>query len=160
MRVFRISDKIEIKKSNVCSGKGVFAREDIKKGEVLIDIEARIIKRRVDYALQTGKSSYLIANYIDNFINHSCKPNIFVKLDKNNKNRISYIALKSIKRGQELFWNYNTTEWDLGSGFTCHCGLKCCIKKVRGMKYLMKSQQKKLAPISTPFIRKKLKETS
>jgi len=158
MQIFKISDKIEVKKSSVCSGKGVFAKRNIRKGELLIDIEAMVVKKRVDYALQIGKSAYLLANYIDNFINHSCSPNVFVKLYENNKNRVSYIAFKNIRKGQELFWNYNTTEWDFGKGFICHCGSKNCIRRVRGMRYLTKLQQKKLAPISTPFIRKKLQE--
>jgi hypothetical protein len=156
-RIF-ISDKIKGRKSSICSSEGVFAKNYIKKGEMLVDAEADIIKKPNALTLQIGESEYLYARYIDNIINHSCNPNVFVRLYKNNKKRYSYIALKNIKKDQELLWNYNTNDWDVAKDFvfTCNCNSKTCARIIRGMKYLTKSQQKKLLPIVLPFIRKKL----
>ena len=158
MKLITKSNKIEMRKSYISSSMGVFAKNDILKGEVLIYAEANIIKKLTGYSLQIGKSKYLFARYVDNYINHSCNPNVFVKLYSNNQKRYSYIALKNIKKGQELFWNYNTNDWDVAKNFlfVCNCGSKNCVKLIRGIKYLTKSQQKKLVPIVTPFIRKKL----
>ena len=158
MKTFTISDKIIVKKSEICPGKGVFAKKNINKSEIIIDAEADIITKPNPYTLQIGKSKYLFAKYVDNIINHSCSPNVFLRLYKNNVKRYSYVALKNIKKGQELFWNYNTNDWDVARSFAfpCNCGSKNCVKVARGMKYLTKLQQTKLSPISTPFIRKKL----
>ena len=160
MHVFRISNKIETKKSNVWSGRGVFAKSDIKKGEVLIDIEAKITGIPSDYTLQINESEYLVADYIDNLINHSCNPNILIKLYTQNKKRVSYIALKNIKRGQELFWNYNTTEWDLVTKFICRCSSKKCIGKISGAKYLTKKQVNKILPLMSSYIKMKVTRAS
>ena len=158
MKLITKSNKIEMRKSYISSSMGIFAKNDIVKGEVLIDAEADIIKKLTAYSLQIGESKFLFARYIDNYINHSCDPNVFVKLYSNNRKRYSYIALKNIKKGQELFWNYNTNDWDVAKNFSfvCNCDSKNCAKLIRGIKYLTKSQQKKLMPIATPFIRKKL----
>ncbi len=160
MTIFKISDKIEVRKSNTLSGKGVFAISNIKKDEVLIDIEEKITKKPTNYTLQINKSEFLVANCIDNcidnFINHSCNPNIFVRFHKNNKKRISYIALKNIRKKQELFWNYNTTEWDLVTKFTCFCNSKNCTGQISGMKYLTKNQRNDLLPLLSPYIKMKI----
>ncbi len=159
MKVYKISDEIEAKKSSIIPQTGVFAKEDIRKWEVLVDIEANVVKRRVDYALQTGESSFLLASYIDNYINHSCDPNVRVKLYRGNEARVTFVALKDVKRGNELFWNFDTTEWDFGRGFVCKCGSRHCVGRVRGMKYLTDEQRKRITRIATPFIRMKVKET-
>lgn len=136
-----ISPNIEVKKSSICSGKGVFAKELIKKGALLIHVEAKIVTSSSVYALQTGEHRYLLAPYADNYINHSCHPNVLIKLYPNKPRYVSFIAIKKIDKSQELFWNFNTTEWDLKDRFKCGCNSKDCVGQIRGMKYLTSSQE-------------------
>lgn len=158
MQIFTLSDKITMKKSGISSGVGVFAKNDIDKDEIIIDAEADILTSSNRYTVQIAESEYLFAEYMDNFINHSCSPNVYLKLYADNKKRYSFVALSRIKEGQELFWNYNTNYWDVAGSleFPCNCGSKNCAKVIRGIKYLTKLEQEKLYPFLTPFPRKKL----
>lgn len=140
-----ISKKIIVKKSSV-HGKGVFALKPLRKGEMIVDIEATIVSKSSEYTLQIAKRQHLFAHYVDNYINHSCTPNVRVKLYSSTPKRVSYVAIKRISAGAELFWDYNTAEWSLKKPFNCHCG-SLCIGKIKGAKYSGRRSY------STPFIR-------
>ncbi len=160
MKLFMISSKIEVRNSPL-QGKGLFATANISKGEVLLDLEARIISKPAYYGLQIDPRHYLVANYPDNFINHACIPNVYVKLHPHNRKRVTYLAWKNIRKGRELFWNYNTSEWDSGKEFSfiCKCGSRNCIGKMQGMKYLSVKEKKRLWTISTSYIQEMIKSS-
>ena len=142
----KLSEKIAVRKSPV-HGKGVFALKAIHNGEMIIDIEASIVSTSSEYTLQISERRHLFAGYIDNYINHSCAPNVRVKLYPSNPKRVSYIAIRRIPAGSELFWNYNTAEWKLKKRFACRCN-PSCVEIVNGAKYSGRW------PYATPFIRK------
>ncbi len=150
-----ISNKIEVGESGVCEGRGVFAKEDIQYGEIIVDIEARIVRGPSEYALQIGEEEFLLENYIDNLINHSCVPNCRVNLWKENKKRVSFISLKTIKKGEEIFWNYNSTEWVQNPEFSCGCKKKDCVGQIKGAKFLTEEQFEKIREVCSDFVRLK-----
>lgn len=158
MQIFKLSDRVELRDSRICTGKGVFATNDIAKGDTIIEAEGEIAGEPTRYTVQVTDAEFLYADYIDNFINHSCSPNVYMKLYENDKRRYSFFALKNIRKGDELFWNYNTNYWDVGSplAFPCSCGSKNCATMVRGFKYLTKPQQREFLCLLTPYPRKKL----
>jgi len=87
-------------------------------------------------------------------LNHSCNPNGYI-----NFKDLTYRALHPIKKGEELAFNYLTTEWDLSNKFICECGAEKCSNEIKGFKYLILEQQRELEPLLSPFLKKKLKET-
>ena len=88
-------DKIEVKKSKI-AGKGVFAKEDIKKNTEYLYV---IIKN----------GSYFGGEPL-RYLNHSFDPNI-----KNTKvgNKIYGKTIKDIKKGDELTSNYNDNDYTI-----------------------------------------------
>jgi uncharacterized protein len=55
------------------------------------------------------------------FINHSCEPNVFIRMAYN---RAEFYALRNIKAGEELTMDYGESHHEGKVG--CHCGaLKC-----------------------------------
>ncbi|KAK6089679.1 hypothetical protein P3W45_001321 [Vairimorpha bombi] len=109
------------------AGYGCFAGESIKQGEFVIEYVGEIIdkdegQRRsnfydakkvsylFDYSFE-NKTGFIDANYIGNnsrFINHSKCPNIYSKIVEVDKiRRICFFALRDIKIGEELFFDYN-----------------------------------------------------
>jgi SET domain-containing protein len=85
------------------------------------------------------------------FTNHSCRPNSFMKvLDVEKSPTIEFVALKPIQEGEQLTFDYNSTEWDMASPFRCNCSISSCM--VRGAKHLEPADMDKLKSIATPYI--------
>ncbi|MFH0846093.1 MAG: SET domain-containing protein [Patescibacteria group bacterium] len=115
--------KTEIKISDI-HGLGLFAKEDIKKGEVVIEKTtegldlsltegefSKLKKHEQDYIKHYGFKFKLTGTYyltFDNtrFINHSGDGNITL-----NEKDITVVAKRDIKNGEEITQNYN--EFDL-----------------------------------------------
>jgi SET domain-containing protein len=146
-----ISSKLVVKKSAI-SGKGVFTKEPIVEGDIIIDAELEIVEKTDKFTIQINNRERLRGNLINNYLNHSCQPNIRVQLFPRNKPRITFIALRNIKTGEEICRDYNTTEWDLDEKFMCNCRKTGCLKEICGARYLTKKQQEKIFEITSPFI--------
>ncbi len=113
---------IEVKFISNTKGKGAFAKKDIKKGTV-IDVANVVLIPNKDYRkikkTQLYNYCYIwedprhkpafknaITLSISQFINHSYAPNVQYFYDYKNK-AIEYMAIKDIKKGEELTVNYN-----------------------------------------------------
>ena len=118
---------------------------------------------------------------------HSCNPNcrcMIINLSLDDKTAslaneganvgsfmLSLIAIKTIKIGEAPTWDYETTEWELSSPFTCHCGNNVavayvedaststelietngCRKYIQGFKYLNNECKWKLLPYCSPYL--------
>lgn len=122
-----------------CSfGRGLFAKRDIRKGEVifmftgkLIDFNQTVNKQdNFGDPLQIGKNLYINLEEPMRFINHSCNPNTGIKND------IVLIALKDIRKGEELYFDYSTTMDEDHWVMQCKCGNTNCRKVIKDFKYL------------------------
>lgn len=128
------------------NGKGVFTKRNLIKGEKIIKFAGKIFRRNElpspydlvdDHYVQIGRNLYMgPSGKLDDFFNHSCNPNSGLRI--NNK-IVWLIAIKNIKKGEEIFWDYSTTmnedDWELN----CKCKSKNCRKKIRDFKYLPKN---------------------
>lgn len=104
--------KLNVKRSK--TGLGIFAGEPIKKGTCIIEYIGRVINEDEKYK---SKSKYLFEvdskmtidgssrSNIARYINHSCRPNAEIEIK--NK-RIFVLALKNIKEGEEIAYDYDT----------------------------------------------------
>ena len=104
-------------------GKGVFAGRDFKKGEEIIEFKGRLMRKEEllplnnpedDRYLQVGLEVYIgPSNEMDDLINHSCNPNSGIKKIED---RFILIAIRNIRGGEEITWDYSTTmaedNWD------------------------------------------------
>jgi SET domain len=62
------------------------------------------------------------------FMNHSCDANCIIL------NRAVF-AQKRINPGDELTFDYNSTEYDMAEPFDCACGSPKCVRKVAGSRH-------------------------
>ena len=147
-----ISKKLEVRKT--IKGKSLFAREDAEKDKILIKFEGQVLHYPKKSTLQIDENKHLEREgTIDNYLNHSCKPNGYVNFDD-----LTFRTLRKIKKGEEVTFNYLTTEWDMAYKFQCQCNSENCLKHIKGFKYLTPKQKKKLEPLLSPFLKRKLKE--
>lgn len=141
--------------SKLCNSKGVFSTEPINKGENIIQLTGKIIPENNEYALQIDEKKFMgTSGNIDDFINHCCKPNCFIRFESNG---IFLVTLRDIPVGEELSFDYHTTEFDLGKdSFVCNCNSENCIGIVKGFKHLPTNQKNELRPFLSPFLQTKL----
>ena len=136
-------------------GLGVFTNKNFRKEEIVIHFKADVVShpKASAEAVNIDDKFSLDTKWLvpEAFINHSCSAN--TKIDVIG---FRYIAIKNINKNEEITYNYNTTEYDMGNGFKCECGSKNCLGKIRGFKYLTREQKLKLKPYLTPFLMKKL----
>ncbi len=107
---------LRVKKST--AGKGLFAGEDIPKGACIIEYVGRTISKEEEY---TSNSLYLFEvtkqKTIDGkpkwnkagYINHSCRENAEAKTYKG---RVYIVAVKNIKAGEEITYDYGKEYWE------------------------------------------------
>ena len=135
-------------------GLGLFADKNFRKGETIIAFKANTVDRAhaSEEVVQIDENKFYDTKWLvpEAFINHSCSPN--ARLGVAGKR---YVAIRNIRKDEEITFDYNTTEWDMvkyGDDFECHCGSRNCMKRVRGLKHLSRDQQQKLKPYLLPFL--------
>jgi len=140
----RNARRIQVRRSGV-HGKGVYALQPIRKGEVIIEYKGEMITWKValrrhphdpkdpdhTFYFHIDDKRVIDAKYGGNaarWINHACKPNcesdiigdqVFIK------------ALRKIEPGEELFYDYGLVIDEpytrkLKKQFECRCGARRC----------------------------------
>jgi SET domain-containing protein len=125
--------KVKVKKSH--SGLGLYADEDIKKGDFVIEYIGKALtadeanKKGGKYLFEINKNLTIDGTDRKNvarYINHACKPNCEIDTPKG---RIFVSAVKSIKKGDELNYDYGEEYFDeFIKPFGCRCA-SCVLKR-------------------------------
>lgn len=130
----------------------LYSNKDIKKGDVIMaikDIIYQTIPTKYSVQIDTNKhievpkgiEAYKSETYFWKYLNHNCEPNCFFNVDS-----MVLIALRDIKKDEELNFDYNTTEYDMSSPFKCDCKSVNCYGTIKGYKYLSVKQKAALKP--------------
>lgn len=119
-------------------GLGIFAAKSFARGEFIVidedgdyydDVmtEAEALRRGHDLAndcFQVGIDRYLLPNgNIDDFVNHSCRPNTGLRLTGRG---YRMMALAPIETGDELTYDYSTYIANPRETLRCACGAPAC----------------------------------
>lgn len=123
-------------------GHGLFAKRDIFKNEEIIRAVGPKVNSQVsntlyysygiDVLIQVGKDKWVLPNNESRFINHSCEPNLGL-LDNG-----VFVAMKNIKKGEELTFDYATIDVNSKWSIVCHCDAKSCRGKITSQDLLDK----------------------
>ncbi|MEK7598803.1 MAG: SET domain-containing protein-lysine N-methyltransferase [Patescibacteria group bacterium] len=137
-------------------GKGlaIFTNKNFKKGENVARLKGRSVTASISTpeAIQISENKFVDTKYLvpEDFINHSCSPNVRADMIKR-----KFIAIKNIPRNTEITFNYLTTEYDMnkyGTDFECSCGSQNCFGYIGGFRFLTRTQKLKLKPYLSPFL--------
>jgi hypothetical protein len=63
------------------------------------------------------------------------------------------VARRTIAAGDDLRFDYNTTEWELAESFVCTCGAPACVGVAMGFAHLSSTRQQILLRDAAPHIR-------
>ena len=128
----------KIKKSNI-DNKGLYAAKNIKAGRKVINYKGKIItvketerNKKFDndkaiYLFNLNKKYDLDGDFEYNtarLINHSCSPNCEVE---GKGLKLWIFALRDIKKGEELSYDYGFGYDKDYKQFVCRCGAKNCV---------------------------------
>lgn len=121
---------VVVKKSK--HGKGVFVNQDFQKDEIILRVNGKAVATENPQSFpadiqnhwfpfdKIGKiNKYILPQTPWMYINHSCKPNVGFKSNRD------VVAMRIIKKGEEIFFDYsmnNIDNWTM----KCNCGCKNC----------------------------------
>lgn len=131
---------------------GVFAKVVIPKDTIILHLEGVVIQQPTKYSIQVGIHQHCeIPEEINpfstsafhwKFLNHSCSPNGYFNMEDK-----TFRALKNILSGEEISFNYNTTEYELAAPFQCRCHSANCYGEIKGFRYLSLEERNKTRPL-------------
>ncbi|AKQ68290.1 methyltransferase, putative [Myxococcus hansupus] len=125
----------------------------VAAGEVLLVVEGALVRTPSQMTLQVGREQHLSAPDADwRFINHACAPTALLA-PGTHAEQLQLIARFDLEPGQEVTFNYLTSEWELATPFHCRCGATTCVGWVRGARYLSAAQRDALRGELLPHIR-------
>ena len=162
-----ISPKAAVKESSI-HGRGLFAAEPIKRGEIVCIKGGHIFNRQKleqiveklgPAEIQIGEDLFIGPLNEDEregsmiFSNHSCDPNIGVQ------GQIVFVALRDIAAGEELTHDWATTDDDTYE-LECTSGARNCRGIVTGQDWRRRDLQEKYAGYMSWYLTQKIKAQS
>jgi hypothetical protein len=133
------------------------ALRDIARGTRLFRITGREIASPTRYSVQVSATLHLdqdcardefelVQRYFWRYLDHACEPTTRIA------NR-EVIAVRDIAEGEGVTFHYCTTEYDMASPFTCHCGGPRCMGVIRGARHLTPVQRRRLQKWLPDYLR-------
>ena len=154
-----ISNKAQKRDSSSIHGRGLFAIENISKGEIVSIKGGHILTSE---QLHNSQSKLHVEMQIaDNFfiapideagfepsmmcLNHSCDGNLGIL------GNIVFVAIRNIETGEELTIDYALMD-NNSTKFRCLCGAKCCRMEVTGLDWKIPEVQQKYAGYFSAYV--------
>jgi uncharacterized membrane protein YeiB len=128
------------------------AMRSFASGEVVLPLEGRPIVQPTRFTIQVGADAHLtpISERTSpwSYLNHGCDPNVAIDVPSR-----AIVARRPIAAGDELRFDYNTTEWELAEPFACDCATPACVGVTMGFAHLSPARQQVLLRDAAPHIR-------
>jgi hypothetical protein len=139
------------------TGVGVFSTRDIPEGAPILEILGSLQSHPTRYSIQIGLDEHvecheslgtdeMRARYPWRFLNHCCEPNASIV-------GRTLVARRAISAGEQVTFDYTTTEASMAEPFACRCGAKRCLGEVRGFLALSAADQRARAAFVAPHIK-------
>jgi hypothetical protein len=124
-------------------GLGLFAAVDVPAGAPILAFTGEtigleeVLASGIDesYPLQIGPQTYLDLDSRSRVVNHSCRPNAGLRSDR------ILVALRDIRRDEEVLYDYSTTMAERRWTMQCRCGESSCRRTVGDFRDLPRSLQ-------------------
>jgi hypothetical protein len=156
-----ISPKLEGRLIDNKGGRGVFAREKVRANDVLIVWGGEIVtgemlremwEEKHRLSIQVEEDLYLVTGNEGpaDWVNHSCNPNAGLV------GQVVLVALRDIRVGEEICFDYATSDGSPYDEFECHCGAKNCRRHVTGDDWKLTELQVRYAGHFSPYIQRRI----
>lgn len=148
-------EKIHIRYSKN-TGRGLFANTRFKKDQVLFTVEGKLKFESYDSKYWIGARWFGIddktwlstsRNGYAYYLNHSCNPNSGIR------DKVVIVAMRDIKKGEEITLDYSITEADPYWKMKCKCGNRNCRSIIRSIQFLPEEVYERYEPFVPEFLR-------
>ncbi|MFQ6332113.1 SET domain-containing protein-lysine N-methyltransferase [Nocardia sp. CWNU-33] len=124
-------------------GRGVFASRSWRTAELVISARITAVSpQRTIYSFQTGIDIHCDFDEPARLLNHSCGPNLGIR--DNAAGAFDFLALRPINVGDELTWDYASSEYHSIAVPACECGVPACRETISGYAVLTSAQRRRL----------------
>jgi SET domain-containing protein len=132
---------------NPDKGWGLYTTREIRAGELVCMWGGDILDRdqlalcnsnHQMHAVQVAEGLYIVPHgepEPGDYVNHSCDPNVGIK------GQIAVVAMRDIRAGEEICFDYAMTDASDYDEFDCACGASTCRGKVTGRDWMRKDLQ-------------------
>lgn len=160
------SPRLEVRLNPDKGGHSVYAREAIRAGELLAIWSGRIItgemlppsaQRQHRQPLQIEENLYIIpdcSSELAEYFCHSCEPNAGMS------GQIALVALRDIGPGEEVCYDYATSDGSPYDEFECECGAPGCRERVTGEDWRRPELQARYAGYFSPYLQRRIDQLS
>ncbi|ETI52675.1 Histone-lysine N-methyltransferase ASHH3 [Phytophthora nicotianae] len=131
------------------------AGQNFKKDDVIGSAPGTTYPKPTRFTVQITPDKHMDFTGGLEFVNHSCSPNTRIDMAENEA-KVSFIAIKPIKEGEHLTFDYSTSEWDMDEKFDCRCGAPNCRGHIGGAKYLNDDEVDARLPYFTSSVLRQL----
>lgn len=156
-----LSTKTEVRDTSL-NGKGTFAKEDIKKGEMVYIRGGHLLTKEEAFFYKTADGIWPITD--DHFlgakteeefskqkvyVNHSCDANCGIR------GEITVVAMRDIQEGEEITQDYGLLDNE-GYSMKCTCGSANCRGTITGYDWKKKELQDKYYNYFASYLKEKI----
>jgi hypothetical protein len=156
-----ISSKLEGRLIPSKGGRGLFARERVRAGEMLLvwggdvvtgELLKRMSEEKHHMAVQIEEDLYLVTPNEGpaDWVNHSCDPNAGLV------GQIALVALRDIRVGEEICFDYAMSDGSDYDEFECGCGSRQCRHHVTGDDWKLPELQTRYATHFSPYLQRRI----
>jgi hypothetical protein len=105
--------------------------------------------------LQVDDDAFLLstAEGPADWINHSCDPNAGLR------GQISLVAMRDIRRGEEICFDYATSDGSDYDEFDCHCGSVLCRGRISGDDWQRRDLIERYEGYFSPYLARRIGAT-
>lgn len=157
-----VSAKLAVRPVPEKGGFGLFAITPVAEGELLVvwggelrtaDQIADLLGADNCHGLQVDEGIYLWSireGDAGDYVNHSCNPNAWIS------GQISLLARRDIQPGEEITFDYATTDASDYDTFECHCGDPLCRGVVTGQDWRRADLQERYRGHFSAYIQRRI----
>jgi len=161
-----LSPKLAVRDCADKPGRGVFAAAVVEPGELVAVWGGRIVKQAVAEALPPELRRYVVqveeAQYLAplepidaaELINHCCQPTCGLS------GQIALVALKRIQPGEEITFDYATTDSSEFLSFQCSCSKGPCRRRVAADDWRRTDVQSTNRGHFSPYLQRRIDEST
>jgi uncharacterized protein len=156
-----LSSKLEGRPKPNGSGNGIYTLKPIRKGELVAvfggvvyewDAFIHLPDRERSLCIQVEDRHFLVPRPIGegDYVNHSCNPNAGLS------GQIGLVAMRDIKIGEEVCFDYAMSDTMPYDEFECGCGAAACRGTISGNDWQRPELQKRYAGFFAPHVQRKI----
>ncbi len=138
----------------------LLAAERIDAGDVILELDGQRVAEPSTYSVQIGAGVHILPRAhqgdpqsdpcIWRYLNHSCDASARLVGTR-------LLALRPLGAGDEITFDYNTTEYEMATPFECGCGAcgdgALAGSRVGGFRVLSAARRRALWPIASEHVR-------